>query len=122
MERRTAAAYAVTIVTGAALWLVIARLGGRREAWDCALYFQAGLPIAALAAAVAAALQPARPWRWGLLVMYSQAGVALVQNPTGSLLPLGLILFGVLSLPALVAAYLASWLFERRRPANPPSA
>lgn len=122
MERETKTACVITVLTGAAIWLVIEKLGHRREAWDCALYFKAGIPLAVLAAAVAGAIQPARPWRWGLLVLFSQAGVAFIQNPTGNLMPLGLIVFAVLSIPAIMTAYLGAWIFGRRRPATPPSA
>jgi hypothetical protein len=48
---------------------------------------------------------PGRAWRWGLAVMLVQAPVLLLTSGGSmSLLPLGLALFAILSLPAIAAA------------------
>ena len=97
-------------LTGLAVWLVICAVSHRREAWDARLYWSSGLPLMALASAAAGWLAPQRPWRWGLLIMAPQPLVLFIQNPSGGMLPLGLIVFLVLSLPCILAALLGSWL------------
>jgi hypothetical protein len=110
-------AYAAAIGGGALLWVAAAAIGGRKEAWDAALYWKAAYPLTiALAAAVAYRL-PERPWRWGLAAVFAQAGVLLLTGGGGNLLPLGLVVFAVLSLPAIVAAQLAA-VIRRRRPGH----
>ncbi|MCX5797479.1 MAG: hypothetical protein NTY77_18460 [Elusimicrobia bacterium] len=95
---------------GLAVWLIVCAVSHRREAWDAGLYWTLGMPLMALASAVAGFLAPQRPWRWGLLVMAPQPLALFIQNPSGSMLPLGLIVFLVLSLPCILAALLGSWL------------
>ena len=47
---------------------------------------------------------PVRPWRWGLAVMLGQAVALAIAGGDFTLLPLGLILFAVLALPAIAIA------------------
>lgn len=49
---------------------------------------------------------PDRPWRWGLAVMLAQAVVLLFSGSGFGLLPLGLIIFSIIALPAIGAAAL----------------
>jgi hypothetical protein len=95
---------------GLAVWLLVCAVSDRREAWDSGLYWLYGLPLMSLAGGAAGFLAPARSWRWGLLVTAPQPLVLFIQNPSGSMLPLGLILFLVLSLPCVLAALLGSWI------------
>lgn len=98
------------ILLGLAVWLLICAVTHRREAWDSGLYWSLGMPLMALASAAAGFLSPKRPWRWGLLVMAPQPLALFIQSPSGSMLPLGLIVFLFLSLPCILAAFLGSWL------------
>jgi hypothetical protein len=98
-------AYLVAVGVGAASWMYVAQLGGRREAWDSDLYYTVALPAAAVVAVVLGFLVPEKPWRWGFAPFGGQAAAALVQNPTGSLLPLGLILFAILGGLCTIPAY-----------------
>ena len=110
-DSRAAVAYVLSLASGAAVWLGVAWTTGRREAWDSEIYWTAGYPILAAFAAVCGWLVPGRAWRWPLLAMLVQPVVMLVQDPAGgSMLPLGLILFGVLSLPLIPAAYLGAFV------------
>jgi len=98
--------YAVSIASGAVVWLGTMAVSSTREAWDSPLYFSVGMPLIMIVAGVFGYLAPARAWRWGVLPMAAQAGIITAMNPTGSLMPLGLILFAVQSLPCIGAAYL----------------
>ncbi len=103
-------AYAVAAVVGAATWLVVSTIGGRREAWDSELYFSVALPAIGALTALLGFLLPHRPWRWAFVPFGGQALVALLQNPTGGLLPLGLIVFGFFGVACLIPAYVGAKL------------
>jgi peptidoglycan/LPS O-acetylase OafA/YrhL len=108
LERK---AYLVCLSGGTLLWLLTAALTGRSEAWDSPYYWSLAYPLSILLAGVVAYHAPRRAWRWGLAVMLVQALVmVLTSGGAFGLLPLGLLLFGVLSLPAMALAVLvARW-------------
>jgi hypothetical protein len=109
MSKRAAGlAYLVAIGGGAVLWLATAQISGRREAWDSSLYWTIAYPLAVCLAGALGYWVPERPWRWGLAVMLFQAVVLAFSGSGFGLLPLGLILFGVLALPAIGLAQLAA--------------
>ena len=110
------AALAIGAVMGAAGWIVITYVSGRREAWDSEYYFAILLPGLAVLIAWLGFLAPKRAWRWAFVPFAAQALVAVAMNPTGGLLPLGLIVFAVFGIvclvPAVLAAYFRRW-FDR---------
>jgi hypothetical protein len=57
---------------------------------------------------------PQRPWRWAVVMMFMQAAVMVIAGSGFGLLPLGLILLAVLSLPAVALARLAAKIRLRR--------
>ena len=90
-----------TIGVGAASWMFVAILGGRREAWDSELYFLA-LPGIGVLAGVVSYFTPARFWRWAFYPFLGQAlmmfalGISESGGAGAALLPLGLIAFAIL--------------------------
>jgi peptidoglycan/LPS O-acetylase OafA/YrhL len=106
-------AYAVAAASGAALWILTAVVSGRGEAWDSSLYWTVAYPAAIVVAGILGYRSPKRAWRWGLTVMLVQAVVLAVTSASFGLLPLGLILFGVLALPAIGSAALCARLRAR---------
>ncbi|MFT3820600.1 MAG: hypothetical protein QM750_23785 [Rubrivivax sp.] len=95
--------------TGAALWLAAAFLGGRREAWDSGVYWTLAYPLALLISAVMGRVHPTRTWHWPAALFFGQfLGMCLRNGGIGSLWPLGLVAFAVLSLPGVLAARLAA--------------
>ena len=114
-DRGTGKAIAGSIALGAALWILASVYAGRREAWDAAAYWAVAYPAAILASGLLGYYRPERPWRWALAIFLGQfLGMCLRNGEIGNMWPLGLALMAVLSLPAIVAALLASRL--RRRP------
>jgi hypothetical protein len=103
-------AYAIAALTGAATWILVAVVGGRREAWDSDLYFSIALPVVGLVAGVLGFLVPHRAWRWAFVPFGAQALVAFAQNPTANMLPLGLIVFGLFGVGCLVPTYVGARL------------
>jgi hypothetical protein len=86
-------AYTLAAAAGAAGWITISQMTHRREAWDSELYFSWFLPSVALIVAALAFFAPERAWRWAFVPFAAQAVVAFGQNPTASLLPMGLVVF-----------------------------
>lgn len=89
--------YGVAIAAGAAVWILLASFSGKREAWDSDLYFSVGIPVICLVACVLGYLEPERPWRWGIAPLIGQAVWALISQGFGNLLPLGFVVFAILS-------------------------
>lgn len=101
-------AYVTATAGGALLWLGTRLVSGRTEAWDAPAYWTVTYPLAIALAVWLGWRVPRGAWRWGLVVMLAQA-VTLAATASGfSLLPLGLIVFGVLALPAIALAQLAA--------------
>lgn len=110
-------AWVAAISVGALGWAVTMILGGRTEAWDSPLYLRFAYPGFGLTAAILGYLRPGRPWRWALGLALGQALVALVRDPSGNLLPLGLVAFAVSSAPLIVAAVVGQRLRRWREDA-----
>lgn len=99
---------------GALIWVGIGLISGRAEAWDSPLYWQVGYPLSLLLAGWLGYRCPLRTWRWGLAVLLVQPVVMVLTSGSGfGLLPLGLILFAVLALPAVVVARLGGSVSRR---------
>jgi hypothetical protein len=101
--------YCVALAGGASLWLGTMAASGRNEAWDSPLYWSAAYPLCIALSALLAFAAPERPAHWALAVMLVQPVVMVLTSGGGfGLLPLGLILFAILALPAVLAARLAA--------------
>jgi peptidoglycan/LPS O-acetylase OafA/YrhL len=107
-------AYAVALAGGALLWIATARLAGRTEAWDAPMYWTITYPLAIGLAGAVGFLAPRRAWRWGIAVFLAQAVALAVAASSFGLMPLGMILFAALSLPAIAVAAGAARLSPRR--------
>lgn len=107
-------AYVAAIVGGAIFWLATTAISGRHEAWDSSLYWTVAYPLSIIFGGGLGYWVPDRPWRWGLSVMLGQAVALAVTSSSFGLLPLGLILFAVLALPAIGLARIAARIRMRR--------
>ena len=103
-------AYATAFLAGTILWSLATIAASGREVWDTSLYWTAAYPAALLTGGGLAALFPERPWRWPLVVMLAQMPVMLAAGSGLGLLPLGLALLAILSLPGMaLAAIIGAW-------------
>jgi len=107
--------YAIAIAAGMAIWFIASIVAGKREAWDAGIYWSLFYPIAILGCGVLGNLFPERPWRWALALFLAQClAMALKTGEISNLFPLGLVMFGVLSLPAMAAAHFGARLNRGR--------
>jgi hypothetical protein len=103
--------YYVAAGGGALLWLGTMAVSGRNEAWDSPLYWSIAYPLCLLLAGVIGYVEPVRPWRFALALMWVQPVVMIFTSGSSfSLLPLGVIMFGILALPAIMIARISAWL------------
>jgi hypothetical protein len=128
-QSRTIFATGLALAAGFAVWASLAYASGRvidgafafREPWDTSAYATIGLPVFALAAAVAGYIAPSRVWRWAALIVVGQAiGMAVVRPPGSDLglIPVTLIFIGVplvvaLTIPGAIGAAAARRRWDR---------
>ena len=106
--------YSIAIVGGLLLMFAAAEVSGRREAWDSGIYWAVFYPISIVACGVLGYSFPERAWRWAPALFLGQCVAMLLRNgELGNLFPLGLILFGILSLPGVAVAKLGAKLKGR---------
>ncbi len=101
-------AYAVATASGVVLWFSTMAMSGRSEAWDSSLYWTAAYPAAVVIAGGLGYFAPEKRWRWALTLMLVQAVTLAITAASFGLLPLGLILFAMMSIPLIGAAMLAA--------------
>ena len=98
---------------GALIWALIVAITGKREAWDSSLYFSVGVPLVCVLAATLGFVEPRKTWRWGVAPIAGQLVYMLLMVGVGNLLPVGLIVFAVLSIPPVIAAWLGAVIARR---------
>ena len=89
---------------GAGLWLLGTVLAGWREAWDSPAYLWLVYPASLAVVGWLAHHHPHRAAAIAFAMFAGQLAMLFVFNPGGGLLPLGMILFFVMSLPAVAVA------------------
>lgn len=89
---------------GAGLWLLGTALAGWREAWDAPTYLWLIYPASLVIAGLLADRHPEKAAGIGFALFAGQMAVLFVFNPTGGMLPIGVIVFFVMSLPAVFVA------------------
>ena len=109
---RDLVAFSIAAAAGAAVWLAVCRLASTEEAWDHPLYLSAGLPTLAAITGILGYLVRGRAVQLGLACALGQAAALLVGG-IGMLLPLGLVLLVLASVPAMLTAWLGAVLAAR---------
>ena len=105
--------HVVAIMIGVLTWGAISTISDRREAWDSSSYFSVGMPVVCAASAILGFIEPQKAWRWGVAPLIGQFLWMLFTQGPGNLLPLGLIAFGVLSVPSTITAKIGAYVRRR---------
>lgn len=106
-------AYAITAVSGFAIWIIIPAVTGDPEAWNSGLYYKVAIPLITLECGLLGFILPNRWWHWGLVVSAAQAIFIIAKWPTSNLMPPSLIFLFVLSIPYLVGGYLGALISKK---------
>src|SRR2546429_5909502 len=106
--------YGLAVVTGILVWVVVSEASGRREAWDSQWYFLISIPVVCVVSAALRFIEPSRPWRWGVAPLVGQFSWMLLTQGPGNLLPLGVVVFGVLSVPSIITARIGAFFGSKR--------
>ena len=114
MKKKNTWFYAISILSGVLVWIVISVVSRRKEAWDSSWYFSVGYPLICAVSLALGYFVPVRTWRWGAAPVAGQFVWLLLRQGPGKLLPLGIIAFGAVSAPAIVAAKVGAY-FGRRQ-------
>jgi hypothetical protein len=104
----------VSALIGLVVCLFISVVTGRNEAWDSPLYFSLGIPVMCLAIIVISFLIPEKPWRWVAAMAFGQSVALALGGGSLTLWPLAIVAMLLLSLPQMLAAFVASRLALRR--------
>jgi hypothetical protein len=106
--------YGLALVTGILVWAAVSNATGRREAWDSQWYFLVSIPVVCIVSAVLGFVEPRRAWRWGVVPLVGQFSWMLFTQGPGNLMPLGVVMFGVLSVPSIITARIGAFLGSKR--------
>ena len=106
--------YGLAVVAGTVVWVVVSEASGRREAWDSQWYFLVSVPVVCVVSAALGFVAPSRPWRWGVAPLVGQFSWMLFTQGPGNLLPLGVVVFGVLSVPSIITARIGAFFGSKR--------
>jgi hypothetical protein len=66
------------------------------------------IPVVCLISLAFAFFEPNHSWRWGVLPFVGQFLWMVLSQGPGNLLPLGIVVFGLLSVPAIIAAWIGA--------------
>ena len=113
MTQRDLLLTVIAVVAGAAIWALVAKVSGRIEAWDSSLYLSVAMPAVCALSLGLGYLSPSRPWRWGVAPVAGQLLWLLFSSSSWGLLPLGVIAFGIISVPSVLTAMLGARLAHR---------
>ena len=99
----------VAMVAGFALWGIASVITTRREPWDDGRFWCVIYPLAIAASGVLAYRFPHKPVLLNMILFESQFLAMLIRSgEVGSLWPLGMLLFAILALPAMLVAKIAA--------------
>lgn len=108
---------AIAFAFGFAMWMTASIASGKKEPWDAPMYWSVLYPAAIVLCAALGWFRPERFWLWPLVLFEAQLFGAMARSgEVGNLWPLAMMLFGVLSVPGVAAAWLAAWIRRRIRP------
>ncbi|RZU38650.1 hypothetical protein EV700_2585 [Fluviicoccus keumensis] len=108
-DRHPLAPASLAILAGIALWGLTTLITHRREPWDNSAYWLFTYPLAIAAAILLSHRYPQQPAVLSLLVFESQFVAMAVNNrEIGNLWPMGMMMFAVIAVPAILGSQWAA--------------
>ena len=109
MKQKDTWFYVISILSGVLVWVVVSAVSGKKEAWDSSRY-GVGYAFICVMSITLGYLRPVQTWRWGVMPFLGQFVWMLVNQGAGNLMPLGIIVFGVMALPAVISAKVGAYI------------
>jgi uncharacterized membrane protein YhaH (DUF805 family) len=99
----------LALLSGFVLWEIASLISHKREPWDASIYWVVIYPLAIVISTMLGYRDPQRPGLLALLVFMAQfIGMCIRSGELGNLWPLGMALFAIISLPAVLTAKIAA--------------
>jgi hypothetical protein len=106
--------FAISISIGTLVWYFFSFYTNHTDPQSTKIYWQIGYPILILSSFIISYYFGISVWRWPLLLVFSQAVIGIIiSKGGGNLLPIGIIVHIVISIPCIIAAYCG--LFLKRK-------
>lgn len=102
--------YILGFAAGFGVCFTIAKISGRREAWDAPEYFTVGIPVMCAVVFALSYLRPERVWRWPLSMAIGQSLAMAIHGGDLTLWPLSIIAMTICSIPQFLIGKLAAWV------------
>lgn len=102
-----------TLIGALTYWQIVVLASGAREPWDASSYWNLLYPLAILICAGLGYAFRRRAWLTGGLFVFAQLPVMVAHAGTGPLIWAGLLFLVLLSIPAVLVAWLAGRLRDR---------
>ena len=116
LDRNTVVPTLLAVAAGMSLWFVAAQFIAAREPWDDPAYWMIAYPSALFVSGLLGFFYPDRSWRWAPILFAAQVVAMWIQSgEVGNLWPLTLVFTGIISLPAVLLARIASRFSRRPR-------
>ena len=106
----------MTVIGGAAYWLLVSRLTGAMEPWDAETYWSVWYPVSFVLSALGGVLLKRRGWLAGVILTFAQLPIMWLSTGTGPLWAVGIVMLCALSLPVSIVSAVSGWLAARPRP------
>jgi len=98
--------FAISIGVGTFVWYFFRFNTNHADPQSIKIYWRIGYPILIMASFIISYYFSVKVWRWPLLLIFSQTIIGIVESKGGgNLLPIGIIIHLVISIPCIVAAY-----------------
>jgi hypothetical protein len=103
-------AYTISIGVGIVIWFLFNLFTNVPDPQSNILYWYIGYPIFIITSFILSYYFSIKAWRWPLCLILSQLVIGIVTSNNLNLLPLGIIVHIVISIPCFIAGYCGFFL------------
>jgi len=113
-KQKTKLPFVISIAVGTFVYYFFSFYTNNTDPQSTKIYWQIGYPVLILASFITSYYFSVKIWRWPLLLIFSQAVIGIATSKGGgNLIPIGIIVHIVISIPCIIAAYCG--LFLKRK-------